>query len=353
VELVDLELGMVILRRNNKWEIAGYHAISDTVNSRYSRTLLNHVVEERRTFYQDADSRKIEANSLANVEAVVVSPIYGLNDEVTGVLYGSRTWGGLGRGKIRPLEAQVVQLLAANVGDNIARTLATKTRVQFEQFFSPELVRELERDPKLLEGRNQEVTILCSDLRGFTAMSERLGPETTCRVIRDIMEKLTDQIVKHGGVIIDYAGDGILAMWNAPVPQEDHVTRACRAGLAMLEELPAINAKWQETVGGPLAIGVGINTGMAQVGNTGSSRKLKYGPHGMTVNLASRVQDATKKVGTSFLISHSVRQKLPELFTVRKVGSVELKGISEPVPLYELMNDTATMVTMSDAVHAS
>src|SRR4029077_9363126 len=123
--------------------------------------------------------------------------------------YGMRQMlGGRRPGGIRPLEAQIVQLLAAAVGANLARTQATRTRVQFEQFFSPELVRELERDPELLEGRNQEVTILVSDLRGFTKLSERLGPQTTCRVLRDLMERLSEQIVAQKGVIVDYAGDG-------------------------------------------------------------------------------------------------------------------------------------------------
>src|SRR5262249_59042962 len=118
-----------------------------------------------------------------DVGAVVVSPIFGLRDEVVGVLYGQRRMGGLMRaGPIRPLEAQVVQLLAAAVGANLARAEAARTRVQFEQFFSPELVRELERSPDLLEGRNQEVTILVSDLRGFSTLSERLGPPDTCRL---------------------------------------------------------------------------------------------------------------------------------------------------------------------------
>src|SRR5262249_53518498 len=156
-----------------------------------------------------------------------------------------------------------------------------------------ELARELERNPDLLEGRDQEVTILVSDLRGYTSISQRLGAATTCRLVRDMMERLSGKIAEHHGVIVDYAGDGILAMWNAPVAQPDHAARACRAALAMQAELPALNAAWQPVVGSPLVLGVGVNSGMAQVGNTGSSRKFKYGPHGHTVNLASRVQDAT------------------------------------------------------------
>jgi adenylate cyclase len=344
VELVDLELGMVILRRHDKWEIAGYHAQNDRVNSRYSRTLLNHVVREGRTFYQDADNMKIESVSLANVEAVVVSPIFGLNDDVVGVLYGSRTWGGLGRGKIRPLEAQVVQLLAAGVSDNLTRTTATRTRAQFEQFFSSELVHELERDPKLLEGRSQEVTILVSDLRGFTSMSERLSPETTCRIMRDVMERLSNRILEEGGVITDYAGDGIFAMWNAPVAQEDHAARACRAALAMVGELPALNEEWQATVGAPLGLGIGIDSGIVQVGNSGSSRKLKYGPRGFTVTLASRLQDTTKKVGIPIVISETVHKKLPRGFICRKLGTVEIKDVSGPVAIYGLDQQAVTMV---------
>ena len=135
----------------------------------------------------------------------------------------------------------MVQLLAAAVGAFLARAAVAKTRAQFEQFFSPELVRELERHPDLLEGRDQEVTILVSDLRGFTTIVERTDARTTCQLVRDLMERLTERIAEQGGVIVDYAGDGILAMWNAPVPQPDHPVSACRAALAMLGELPALN----------------------------------------------------------------------------------------------------------------
>jgi adenylate cyclase len=344
VELVGLHLGMVLLHNQGRWEIAGHHATRDQVTSRYSRTLVEHIVAERRTFYQDAQNVKLQAESLRNTSAIVASPVFGVNDEVAGVLYGARMLRAVSARGIQPLEAQLVQLLAAAVGANLVRTVAVRTRVQFEQFFSAPLVRELERDPKLLEGRHQEVTVLCSDLRGFTRLSERLRPEVICRLMRDVMERLSEQIMAHGGVIVDYAGDGILALWNAPVAQPDHVTAACRAALAMLGEMPGLNARWQTETGEPLALGVGINTGPALVGNTGSSRKLKYGPLGLTVNLASRIQDATKKTGAGVLLSPTVCQHLPSIFTTRSVGPVQLAGLSVDMELHELCGETVTLL---------
>jgi adenylate cyclase len=241
------------------------------------------------------------------------------------------TWGG-----IRPLEAQLVQLMAAAVGANLARTVATRTRVQFEQFFSAELARQLENDPSLLEGRDQEITVLFSDLRDFTGLSQRIGAADACRLVRDTMEQLSERIFEQGGTIVDYAGDGIFAMWNAPVPQEDHAARACRAALAMLAELPSLNDRWHELADGSLALGIGVNTGMAQVGNTGSSRKFKYGPRGHTVNLASRVQDVTKNLHLPLIITASTHDLLPPECACRRLGMVRLAGVKEPTLLYEL-----------------
>jgi adenylate cyclase len=336
VELVDLDLGLVLLRRNDAWTIAGAYAANDRVSVQYSRTLLSRVASERRTFYLDFNAVTEVAASLANVGAAVVSPIFDVREGVVGALYGMRTETAVARGGIQPLEAQLVQLLAHAIGSHLVRSEATRTRVQFEQFFSPELVRELERDPNLLEGRSQEVTVLFSDLRGFTRLSQELGPQVTCRLLRDMMERLTEHIVGHGGVIVDYAGDGILAMWNAPSPQPNHALRACSAGLDMLGTMTDLNERWRETAGGKLALGIGINTGIAQVGNTGSSRRFKYGPHGHTVNLASRVQDATKKLGLPLLVTDATRVLLPADMALRRVGRVRLPGVQEPVVLHEL-----------------
>jgi adenylate cyclase len=334
--LIGLDLGLVLLRQPDGWQLAGSYAADDTKSIRYSRTLLDHVAATRTTIYQDISTWKIDTHSLRNLEAVVASPILGLQDDVVGVLYGLRIQGTVERGGIQPLEAQLVQLLAATVGSHLVRSAAQRTRVQFEQFFSPELVRELERNPDLLEGRNQDVTVLFSDLRGFTALSQRLGPQKTCRLLRDVMERLSERIVEHGGTIVDYAGDGILAMWNAPTVQADHAERACHAALDMLDEMPGLNQKCYDLAGGMLSLGIGINTGIAQVGNTGSSRKFKYGPHGHTVNLASRVQEATKKLGLPVLITAATRDLLPPDLAIRRLGRVRLPGVGEPVVLHEL-----------------
>jgi len=336
VELIDLDLGLVLLRRNGAWAIAGAYAGDDRVSVRYSRTLLSRVADERRTFYLDFNSLAEVTASLVDVDAAVVSPIFDAREEVVGALYGMRTESAVRRGGIQPVEAQLVQLLAHAIGSDLVRSAATRTRVQFEQFFSPELVRELERDTNLLEGRSQEVTVLFSDLRGFTRLSQELGPQVTCRLLRDMMERLTEHIAGHGGVIVDYAGDGILAMWNAPSSQTDHALRACSAALDMLGTMTDLNARWRETARGNLALGIGINTGIVQVGNTGSSRRFKYGPHGHTVNLASRVQDATKKLGLPLLITDATRALLPADLAVRRVGRVRLPGVHEPVVLHEL-----------------
>ncbi len=294
---------------------------------------------ERRTFFQDPGSLGSQ-ESLRNVDAVVVSPVFGLEeDDVVGVVYGSRRSNPVKKsGGIRPLDAQLVQLLAAVVGATLARDKATR----FEQFVAPEVARELDRDPGLLEGRGLEVTILMSDIRGFSRLSEKLGPENACRLVRDVMDRLSARIVEHKGTIVNYLGDGILAMWNAPTKQEGHALLACRAALAMQQEVPGLNSKWQELVGQPLAIGIGLNTGPAQVGNTGSQKRMMYGPLGHTVNLASRVEGATKQLGVPILVTGSTRSFLGDAFASRRLCKVHVVGIAEAVELYELHGEQAT-----------
>ena len=243
VELVGLDSGLVLLRQEHDWvTLASFPPGGDSENP-FSRSILETVARERRTFYQGLQAT---AASLLGVTAVVASPI--LNDvhEVIGAVYGARR--GEGRSpEISPLEAQLTQVLAAAVAAGLARVeseaQASRRRVQFEQFFTPELVAAFDTDPALLEGREREITALFADIRGFSSVSERLSPRLTCELIRDVMELLTARIMESAGVVVDYIGDGLLAMWNAPLEQPDHAERACRAALAMREGLPELNER--------------------------------------------------------------------------------------------------------------
>lgn len=168
-------------------------------------------------------------------------------------------------------------------------------------------------------------------------MSEKLGPAVTVEWMQDVMEKLSECVLAQRGVLVDYIGDEMMAMWGAPESQPDHASRACRAALAMIARLPELNERWQPTLGEPMDLGIGINTGQARVGNTGTQRKFKYGPMGNTVNLASRVQGATKYLKSSCLITGSTQQQLTGEFLARRLGKVAVVNINAPVDLYELV----------------
>ncbi|MFO0867298.1 MAG: adenylate/guanylate cyclase domain-containing protein [Gemmataceae bacterium] len=335
VEMVGLDQAMLLTQQGESWRIDALHSASQA-KPRFSQTLVAHICETKETAYQSEGTFDIHAPSLAGVESVVVSPIFSMQGEVVAALYGSRFRARHGHVGIRPLEAQMIQMLAGGIGSRLTRDAALRTRVQFERFFSPELVRQLEANPNLLEGMHQTITVLMCDLRGFTAMSERIEPAVTCVILQDVMERLTACILQEDGVVVDYAGDGILAMWNAPAPQPDHAARACRAGQSMLAVLPALNDRWAAVAQTTIGLGIGINTGAALVGNTGSKTRLKYGPHGFVVNLASRVQSATKQFGEALLLTESVCRELRNADCCREAGKATLQGVQGEVPLFRL-----------------
>jgi adenylate cyclase len=341
VELVGLDRGLVLLRRKEQWEpVAGYSA--DASDSRkFSQRVLLEVQRERRTFYQTFSDTNL-GQSLVGLEAVVASPIFDERDSIAGVVYGSRDMclaSTVSRG-IEPLEAQFVQLLAGAVSAGLSRLSreaeAARVRVQFEQFFSAELARALERDPEILAAKERELTLLFADLRGFSKISERIGASETYLLLADILDRLTNQVMDHGGVVIDYYGDGLAAMWNAPTQDPQHADRAVRAALAMIGELPAINSQWAEKLGGIVRLGIGLNTGCAQVGNSGSRRRFKYGPRGHAVNLTSRVEAATKPLGVTCLLTAATRRALTTEVPLRRVCRARLTGMVEPIDLFEL-----------------
>ncbi|HTU18319.1 MAG TPA: adenylate/guanylate cyclase domain-containing protein [Gemmataceae bacterium] len=344
-ELVSLDSAQILLRGTDdqfSQATQSSTASSSKTDGQPSRRILTRLLQEKRTFWEMPDASAPKARSLAGIKVVVAAPILNRHGEVIGVLYGNRRGDSpmAAFGPITELEASLVELLARGVAAGLARLeqerAELEARVRFEQFFTPQLARQLEANPDLLQGRDAEVTLLFCDIRGFSRISERLGPARTVAWISDTMATLSECVRARQGVLVDYIGDELIAMWGAPEAQPGHARLACSAALDMLAQVPKLNARWQEQLQEKMGLGIGVNTGVARVGNTGSPHKFKYGPLGNTVNLASRVQGATKYLKSPLLITGATRERLDDSFHPRRLGRVRVINIVEPVELYEL-----------------
>ncbi len=188
----------------------------------------------------------------------------------------------------------------------------------------------------------RDVTLLFADLRGFTELAGSLQMDPlVCELIAHVIDCLSEAVAQQDGFIVDYYGDGLMAMWNAPTNQPDHAERACRAGLQMLESLPAITDDWMNVIQTELRLGIGVHTGSVQVGNAGSTRKVKYGPRGPNVNLASRVEAATKELRVPLLATRSTVERLSDQFATNRVCCAQMPGLQQPVDLYAVRSANA------------
>ena len=345
VDLVGLDAGRVLLWQEGQWKLVAM-ATDEEHESRtmipVSNSVLSRVREQKRTLWQTGGSQDVSA-SLINVQSLVASPILNSKGELIGVLYGDRGYGGFtAEREITRFEAMLVELLACSVASGLLRVQQEEAlqaqRLRFEQFQSKKLAEQLESQPDLLKGREVDVSVLFVDIRKFSKISETLGAATTFDWINDVMSTLSECVNETDGIIVDFVGDEIMAMWGAPDNQPDHAIRACTAALKMFEQIPAINAKWKTVLPEPFAVGIGINTGPARAGNIGSHRKFKYGPLGNTVNLASRMQGCTKYLRCPCVISAATRECLGPEWFVRRLCDARVVNISQTVPLFELTN---------------
>ena len=211
----------------------------------------------------------------------------------------------------------------------------------FEQHFTPELARELARnpDPMKMQARNADVTVLFCDIRRFSAISERMGPAQTIDWLSGVMGDFSTIVIDLGGVLVDYTGDELMAMWGAPNAQPNHAELACKAGIKIMESLADINDRWRDEIKDETRVGVGINSGQALVGNIGTHRKFKYGPLGTVVNLSSRVQGATKYLKTPLLITGATAEQLSDDICTRRLCQVQVMNIKKPVDLYQIVSN--------------
>jgi class 3 adenylate cyclase len=181
------------------------------------------------------------------------------------------------------------------------------------------------------------VTVLFSDIRGFTSISEKLEPEQVAEMLREYLSEMTEIVFKHGGTVDKYMGDCIMALYNVPLEDPDHVANALRTALALQEQTLAVSARWEARLGAVIRTGVGINTGEAVVGTMGSQQRLEYTAVGDAINLGSRLESLTKEHGVAIVISEFTQQRLRGEFLTRELGQVTVRGRIQPVKVYGVL----------------
>ncbi len=216
-----------------------------------------------------------------------------------------------------------------------------RVRKTFESYVAPTVVQEMLKHPEQLRlgGERREITLLFTDIRGFTTMSENLDPEALVNLLHDFLNPMSNIIINLGGTIDKYMGDAIMALFGAPLAQTDHPRLACRAALEMVACLDALNRTWAEEGRPPLKVGIGVNTGPVAVGNMGSDRLFDYTAIGDNVNLASRLEGLNKYYATSILISDSTAKALENGFILRDMDMVRVKGKVKGVRIHELLGE--------------
>lgn len=219
----------------------------------------------------------------------------------------------------------------------------------FGHYIPPELVDEMSDSPTdfSLDGENREMTVLFSDVRGFTTISEGMDPKQLTRLMNALLTPMTRVIHKHRGTIDKYMGDAIMSFWGAPLKDSEHARHALYAAMEMMDELKIMQAEFKARGWPEVNIGIGINTGNMSVGNMGSEFRMAYTVLGDAVNLGSRLEGLTKNYGVNIIVSESTKQCIPE-FIFRELDLVRVKGKNEPVAIFEPVghiNDISKAIT--------
>lgn len=208
----------------------------------------------------------------------------------------------------------------------------------FSRYVSKDVLNEILKDPKniSLGGEERDITILFSDIRGFTSVSEKLSPKELVSLLNRYFNAMSGEIFKHKGILDKYIGDAIMAFWGAPVKDEKQADNAVQAAIGMVKQLDNLNKELEEKNGTKIDIGIGIYSGQAIVGNIGSKIRFDYTAIGDSVNIASRVEGLTKRYKTKIIISESVKDKIKNNYSLELLGSVEIRGRKQPVKLYKV-----------------
>lgn len=213
-------------------------------------------------------------------------------------------------------------------------------RQAFQHYFSPQIMEAILKEPQRLTlgGQRREVTILFSDIRSFTGLSERLPPQQLTQLLHEYFDAMTEEVFATDGIVDKYVGDAIMAFWGAPLDQPDQADRAVHTAINMVKRLKQLQEKWSnEGLPGSIDAGIGINLGVATVGNLGSTRRFDYTLVGDAVNAASRIEQLNKEFQSHIIISETTRAQLTLKIRTKDLGEVQVRGRENPIRVYEVI----------------
>ncbi len=245
------------------------------------------------------------------------------------------------RGMLSNMVAPAFAILLTIVAVNVYKYLLEQKEkafihAKFENYFAPELLSKILKTPGMLDAVEQKVlTVLFSDIAGFSTWSSTQKPEYIRQTLNQYFEEMASTVFKYEGTINKYIGDGLMVLFGDPLLQEDHALRCVRAATEMQLKTRELKKKWEATGGMPIQIRIGINTGEVVVGNMGSSKRLEYTAIGANVNLAQRLESGAPVGG--ILIAKSVYEKVKDEIDVKDAGTIQAKGFSEPVEVFEVV----------------
>lgn len=214
-----------------------------------------------------------------------------------------------------------------------------KMKKLFGQYVSKDVYAHLVADPSLakLGGTRRQMTVLFSDIRGFTTVSERGQPEEIVHTLNEYFTKMVEIVFRHRGTVDKFVGDMVMALFGAPLADEQHAEHAVEAALDMIDELGRLNALWHAEGRPMLDIGIGINTGPMIAGNIGSEQIMSYTVIGDAVNLGSRLESLNKNYGTRIIISEATKEQLKGRYNLKPLGEVVVKGKTKPVAIFQVV----------------
>lgn len=252
----------------------------------------------------------------------------------------------------------ILSLCLTYISTEAFRTIVVEKKSRFlkkafSTYVSPQLVAEISKNPDSLKlgGEKREISVLFSDIRGFTTLSERLTPVELVALLNEYLNPMTGIVLDEEGTLDKYIGDAIMAVFNAPVAIANHPRKACSTAVRMIDGLNKLNEGWRAKGIPSLDIGVGINTGEAVVGNMGAELRFDYTAIGDTVNLASRLESLNKFYGTHIIVSEFTYNYVKDDFLFREIDFVRVKGKLKPIVIYELAgkkDDQSAVAFVSD-----